>query len=84
MTRLRFIKPWGPYNPGDTHYPQQANTVRWLVDVYKVAVIEPDNPVATAEPGSFMADVTAPKYLRKSPRNKMVAEPPKAKRFTED
>lgn len=84
MTRLRFIKYWGPYKPGDTHEPKNANTVHMLIDVYKLAVIEPDNPVATAEPDPFITDVTALKYLRKPQRNKMVAGPPKAKRFTED
>ena len=51
-------------------------TVHWLVDIYKFAVIEPDNPVATAKPAEVITDATAPecdlyKYIRKPPKDKM-------------
>jgi len=86
MTTLRFIHPWGPYKPGDLHEPGNANTVHMLVDVYKFAVIEPDNPVATAEPEPFepfMAEWTAPKYLRRPGQHKMMQSPKGAKSRSE-
>jgi hypothetical protein len=83
MTKLRFIKPWGPYKPGDLHEPKNANTIHMLVDVYKFAVIEPDNPIATAEPTDITTDTTIPKYLRRPGRNKMMQEPQGAKSKSE-
>lgn len=71
MTRIRFIKPWGPKKAGDIQETESPTTVRWLVEVYKVAIIEPDNPIATAEPAEPVTDVAVPKFIRKSPRDKM-------------
>ena len=71
MTKLRYIKPHGPNKVGDIQVTESATTVRWLVKVYKVAVIEPDNPIATAEPVAPVADVTAQKFLRYAPKDKM-------------
>ena len=66
MTKLRFIKPWGPYKPGDLHEPKSANTVHMLVDVYKFAVIE---PTFAPEP-ALERDLY--KYVRKPQQHKMV------------
>ena len=90
MAKLRFIKPWGDWRPGDTHEPKNANTIHLLVDVYKLAVIEPDNPVATAEPAESVTEAMAPKlpernlykYVRKPHRNKMMTQAPRAKNNT--
>jgi hypothetical protein len=87
MVKLRFIQTWGPYKPGDIKDNPSPATVHWLVDVYKFAVIEPDNPVATAEPIETITDATAPKpverdiykYIRKPQRDKMTRGPIGAK-----
>jgi len=76
MVKLRFIQPWGSYKPGEIKETASLTTVHWLVDVYKFAVIEPDNPVATAKPAEVIMDATAPecdlyKYIRKPPKDKM-------------
>jgi hypothetical protein len=65
MTRLRFIKPWGPNKPGDIKDTASQATVHWLVDVYKFAVIEPEQDIY--------------KYVRKPQYHKMVMHAPKAK-----
>lgn len=86
MTRLRFIKDWGPYKAGNILVTESPTTVMWLVDRYGFAVIdplpEPDNPVATAEPQEPDADYTVPKFLRAPARDKAVKSPRKAKRET--
>jgi len=87
MTKLRFVKAWGPNKPGDIKDTASQATVHWLVDIYKFAVIEPDNLIATALPVSTVADVTAPKYverelykyIRKPPKDKMTKGPIGAK-----
>jgi len=87
MTRLRFIQPWGPYKPGDIKDTDSKTNIHWLVDIYKFAVIEPDNLIATALPVSPVTDVTAPKYverelykyIRKPPKDKMTKGPIGAK-----
>jgi len=79
MTKLRFVKAWGPNKPGDIKDTASQATVHWLVDIYKFAVIEPDNPIATALPVSPVADVTAPKAIPKAPRDKMLISPVAAK-----
>jgi len=87
MVKLRFIQPWGPYKPGEIKETASLTTVHWLVDVYKFAVIEPDNPIATAPPVAPVTDATAPKfvecdtykYIRKPPRDKMTKRPIGAK-----
>jgi hypothetical protein len=83
MTKLRFIKPWGPYKPGETKETDQKSTIHWLVDVYKFAVIEtPDNPIATAPPDDTITDTTAQKFIRNAPRDKMTKSSfNKAKRY---
>jgi hypothetical protein len=85
MTKLRFIKPWGPYQPGDLHEPKNANTIHMLVDVYKFAVVEPEEP---AKPGIVPEPDPEPerdlyKYIRKPQQHKMVTGPPRAKRNQE-
>lgn len=88
MTRLRFIKSWGPYKSGDLHEPKNTNTVHMLVEVYKFAVIEPDVPAKIEvapepEPGrDFYKDFY--KYVRKPQQHKMVTGPQRAKNITED
>ena len=42
VTKLRFIKDWGPYKKGQLHYTLSPTTVHYLVDVYKVAKVEAD------------------------------------------
>jgi len=84
MVKLRFIQPWGPYKPGDLHEPKNANTIHMLVDVYKFAVIEPDNLIATAESAEVVKDAKATerdmyKYIRKPQRDKMTKGPIAAK-----
>jgi hypothetical protein len=59
MTKLRFIRPHGDKKAGDIQETESATTVRWLVDVYKVAVIY--MPIITANPAKVVTDVTAPK-----------------------
>ena len=71
MVKLRFIKPWGTYKPGDLLESRNANTVHMLVNIYKFAVIEQDNPVATAEPSGVVTDVAVPKFIRQAPKDKM-------------
>jgi len=84
MVKLRFIQPWGSYKPGEIKETASLTTVHWLVDVYKFAVIEPDNPIATAKPAEVITDATAPecdlyKYIRKPQRDKMTKRPIGAK-----
>jgi len=87
MTKLRFVKAWGPNKPGDIKDTASQATVHWLVDIYKFAVIEPDNPIGTAEPVGAVTDATAPKpverdlykYVRKPQRDKMTKGPTGAK-----
>lgn len=82
-TRLRFIKDHGDKKAGDTQETESPTTVMWLVERHRVAVIEPDNPIATAEPAEPVIDLTGPisepKYLRKAPLDKMVDSPVAAK-----
>jgi hypothetical protein len=82
MAKLRFIKRWGPYRPGDVHEPNHANTVHMLVDVYKLAVIEPDAPASEEPKPEPERDLY--KYIRKPQQHKMVSGAPKAKKITED
>ena len=79
MAKLRFIKAWGPNKPGDIKNAASQATVHWLVDIYKLAVIEPDNPIATALPAVPVTDVTASKFIRKAPKDKMTKGPIGAK-----
>ena len=78
MTILRFIHPWGPYRPGDLRETGSKTTVYWLVDVYKLAVIEPMVP-AQAEPIPEPERDLSYKYVRKPPKDKMVKGPKAAK-----
>ena len=71
MTKLRFVKAWGPNKPGDIKDTASQATIHWLVDVYKLAVIEPDNPIATAPPAAPETDVAVPKFIRNAPKDKM-------------
>ena len=77
MTKLRFIKAHGDKQAGDIQMTESATTVHWLVDVYKVAVI--DVPTVTAKPIMPVTDVTAPKTIPKAPRDKMLISPLRAK-----
>jgi len=71
MTKLRFIKAWGSNKPGDIKDAASQTTVHWLVDIYKLAVIEPDNPVATGPRATPVTDVAVPKFIRQAPKDKM-------------
>ena len=77
MTRLRFIKSWGPYKPGDIKENPSGSTIHWLVDVYKFAVIELAPPPAPAPALALAPDLY--KYVRKPQRDKMVTRPKAAK-----
>jgi hypothetical protein len=81
MTRLRFIKDHGNKKAGDTQDTESPTTVMWLVERHKVAVIEPDNPIATPPPAEPVTDYSASKYLRTAPRDKMQKSPVKAKNW---
>lgn len=70
MTKLRFIKDWGPHRVGEVSITESQTTVHWLVDVYKVAKI--DVPTFTAKPVKVVTDATAQKAIYKAPRDKMV------------
>jgi len=75
MTKLRFIKAWGPYKPGDIKEAESPVTIHWLVKVYKFAVIEPDTP-AKIEPVPVKTEPVPDlnKYIRKPQRDKMVRQ----------
>lgn len=69
-TRLRFIKPWGPYKVGDIKVTESSATAFYLVERHKVAVVEPE-PIAEPVPEQ--------KFLRQAPVDKMVNSPVAAK-----
>ena len=86
MTRLRFIKSWGPNKPGDIKLTDSKSTVHWLVDVYKFAVIETGKPAPVIEPTkpapikvTLEPERDLYKYVRNPQRDKMVTGAPKAK-----
>jgi hypothetical protein len=66
MTKLRFIKQWAQHKPGDVMETASKTTAHWLVDVYKVAVID-----RQAQPA--IRAFSAP------PENKMVQTPRRKK-----
>lgn len=79
MIRLRFIKDHGDKKAGDIQDTESPTTVMWLVERHKVAVIEPDNPIATPQPAEPVTDYSAQKFLRQAPVDKMVNSPVEAK-----
>jgi len=40
VTKLRFVKDWGPYKKGQLHYTTSPTTVHYLIDVYGVTKVE--------------------------------------------
>lgn len=70
MVKLRFICPWGPYKVGDIKETASGTTIKWLVDIYKFAVIEP--PKIAFAPKSYVSTFTAPKNIFEAPKDKMV------------
>lgn len=70
MAKLLFIKPWGPYKPGDTLEAHNAKTVHMLVNVYQLAVIETPEPEPEAP--KRIEIYPMPKSMRTPPRDKMV------------
>lgn len=46
VTKLRFVKDWGPYKKGQLHYTTSPTTIHYLVDVYGVAKVETDKKKA--------------------------------------
>lgn len=79
MTKLRFIKPWGPYKPGDIKDNASGSTIHWLVDVYKFAVIKSDEPTIPEPIPEPEPERDIYKYVRKPQQHKMVTRAPKAK-----
>ena len=79
MTRLRFVKPWSTYRPGDTMDTASPWTVECMVRTHKVCVV--DNAVTLESPiveepvivESEIRAVDAP------PRDKMVRAAGRAK-----
>jgi hypothetical protein len=51
-SRLRFIKKWPPYEIGDICLVNSAELIHWLIDRYKLAVI--DDPPSSKRPRFFM------------------------------
>ena len=80
--RLVFIKPWGNYKVGDIKETESKSTVRWLVDVHKVAEVEKAREIPPFV--RDLDDLPVPKYYRRSPSNKMVKSPAHAKDMTEE
>jgi len=78
MTKLRFVKAWGPNKPGDIKDTASQATVHWLVDIYKFAVIEPT--FAPALPPAPEPERDLYKYVRKPQQHKMVTGAPRAKK----
>lgn len=56
MAVLRFVKKWGTFNVGDKKATESEPTVRYLVDVYKVAVIESGVRPRRPRPASMLPD----------------------------
>jgi len=62
MPRLKFIKAWSTYKPGDIMETNSPATVLWLVNRYGFAVIEEVPKVEI-------------KQIEAAPKNKMISKP---------
>jgi hypothetical protein len=76
--KLRFIKPWGNYKPGDVMETESKTTRTYLVERYKVAEVY----VAPVVPPSWAQETTALKFVSKAAKDKMLKSPAKAKDVT--
>jgi hypothetical protein len=80
MTRLRFIKPWSTYRPGDTMDTESQFTVERMVRTHGVCVVDRsvtlDSPIAD-EPVVAESQIRA---IEAAPRDKMVRAAGKMKK----
>lgn len=74
MTRLRFIKPWSTYRPGDTMETNSPHTVDRLVRTYGLAEVVSDKGAVVES-----AQVVETRAFTEPAENKMIAEPKKTK-----
>lgn len=81
MTRLRFIKDWGPYKAGNIMVTESPTTVMWLVDRYGFAVIEPVEEPRVPEPEIVRSAYAESRFLREPRRDKMQRPPKKSRGF---